>query len=211
MNSGPVTESISPGETAPLSLDLVRSPPTFTTMIPLRDLGRRRNDFLRLAKKASWIWLFGCRPCSQGKTCLGSGRGCVARCSNATANVVTSIEYIGGESDSLSKRSGGYSTDVMYPEGPTVPAAADRSRSLIDGAGPVGHTGKCLLGTGVGVRRPVLRLRAGDRGGGVEECRIDCCCTTTVAMVASVHCSSLCDRDRLVLRANVLVLKVSVV
>jgi hypothetical protein len=50
------------------------------------------------------------------------------------------------------------------------------------GGGPGGQIGKCLFGIGVGVRGTVLRLRAGAIGGGVEECRTVCCCTTTVAI-----------------------------
>lgn len=41
----------------------------------------------------------------------------------------------------------------------------------------------CLLGIDVGVRGRTLRLRAGETGGGVAECRIDCCWTRTVAIV----------------------------
>jgi hypothetical protein len=96
-----------------------------------------------------------------------------------------SIEYTGGDFDNFGKRSGGYSNDVR--EMPLVFTGDDCC-----GAGPDGQTGMCLLGIGVGVRGRTLRLNAGDTGGGVAECRKDCCWTRTVAMavMSSVGCSS---------------------
>lgn len=105
--------------------------------------------------------------------------------------MLISIEYIGGELQSLRKLSGGYSSDELWTLLPDL-ARGDTggvTRPFELGAGPVGQIGRCLFGIGVGVRGRLLRFKAGVGGGGVEECRSDCCCTTTVAMtIVAVDC-----------------------
>lgn len=81
--------------------------------------------------------------------------------------------------DNFLKRSGGYRSEVN--ETPVCSTG-----EIADGAEPGGHTGMCLLGMDVGVRGRTLRLRAGETGGGVAECRIDCCWTKTVAIADGI-------------------------
>lgn len=54
----------------------------------------------------------------------------------------------------------------------------------MEGAGPGGQKGICLLGMGVD-DRGVLSVSVGVNGGGVEECSrsAECCCSTTVAIL----------------------------
>lgn len=51
---------------------------------------------------------------------------------------------------------------------------------------PGGHVGMCLFGTGVGLREWTFRLRDGETGGGVGECRTVCGCTTIVAIPLTI-------------------------
>lgn len=94
------------------------------------------------------------------------------------------------------KRSGGYRSEVN--ETPVCSTG-----ETADGAEPGGHSGMCLLGMDVGVRGRTLRLRAGETGGGVAECRIDCCWTRTVAIAdmlrgaAFLYSSALCRSPRM--------------
>ena len=69
--------------------------------------GVRRRDFLRAVKKASWSWLSGCKPWSQGKTWSAAGKGWVARWSMAWESFSAEMEYMGGSLAIFSKPLGG--------------------------------------------------------------------------------------------------------
>ena len=81
----PLGSKNSSGAMAPLRRAVVRSPSALTTVMPRRQDGVFLSAFRRAMKNACWIWLFGCRPWSQGKTCEGSGRGSRAIWSSAFA------------------------------------------------------------------------------------------------------------------------------
>lgn len=196
MNEVPEGERISSGAMAPLILALDKSPPALTIVIDRKHCGIRLSDLFLATKNPSWILLSGCRPCSHGKTCLGSGKGREASSSNARANVSASIEYTVGFSRSLGKLFGGYRTQSPWTEVECLRVGeAGGVVGILEfaGAGPGGQAGRCLFGIGGWPWEELaLRLRAGAIGGGDAECRTGCCCTTTVAIMDEATLGGFC-------------------
>jgi hypothetical protein len=77
-----------------------------------------------------------------------------------------------GRREMRTKESGGYRRDKVC-SGKLLGIEGDSTGALSAGDGPVGHTGMCLLGIGLGLRFTFSADGIGD-GGGVEWCSVCC-------------------------------------